>query len=335
MCIYWSSDSILAKTLDTTNEISIDEQYMPKNPVKFCVMNWVLADFVFPYVCNFQIYTGKNDKTPEAGLSHRVILDLAEPYLNKGHKLFMVNFYSLPAIYEELYDKKILAYGTVRQDRKGMPWAIMTKFAPNYTRGQSHIKSTTISLLWDGKIKGTFLHFQLFVAMPVMMSSQTSLRWLNHTASLRMKSIEQISCSLIIRWIKRVANSARKFRVRSQQFCITNVHQIIGKPRTIQQLTRIKGSKVTLCVSHHLTCVLLVTAGLYVQALAGHLLICRGSRESILLVVQRRERKEDDIKFVEVRKQMKEKERTQKLQTSACSVMFSYVLYRLSHWHKG
>ena len=48
----------------------------------------------------------------------------------------MVNFYSLPAIYEELYGK-ILAYGTVRQDRKGMPWAIMTKFAPNYTRGQS------------------------------------------------------------------------------------------------------------------------------------------------------------------------------------------------------
>ena len=110
---------------------------MPKKPVKFCVMNWVLADFVFPYVCNFQIYTGKNDKTPEAGLSHRVILDLAEPYLNKGHGLFMINFYSLPAIYEELYDKKILAYGTVRQDRKGMPWAIMTKFAPSYTRGQS------------------------------------------------------------------------------------------------------------------------------------------------------------------------------------------------------
>ena len=130
-------------------EISIDEQmigtrcrvsfiqYMPKKPVKFGVKNWVLADSVFPYVCNFQIYTGKNDKTPEAGLSHRVILDLAQPYLNKGHRLFMDNFYSSPTLYEELYEKKTLACGTVRQDRKGMPSAIMTKFTPNYTRGQS------------------------------------------------------------------------------------------------------------------------------------------------------------------------------------------------------
>lgn len=130
-------------------EISVDEQmigtrcrvsfiqYMPKKPVRFGLKNWVLADSVFPYVCNFQIYTGKDERTPEVGLAHRVIMDLAEPYLNKGHRLFMDNFYSSPALYEELFEKKTLACGTVRQDRKGMPAGLVKKATQAYTRGQS------------------------------------------------------------------------------------------------------------------------------------------------------------------------------------------------------
>ena len=51
--------------------------------------------------------------------------------------------------------------------------------------------------------------------------------------------------------------------------------------------------------------------GLHIQALAGLWLICRGSRESILLVVRRREGREEDAKFVEVRRQMRERKRTQ------------------------
>ena len=65
----------------------------------------------------------------------------------------MVNFYSLPALYEELYEKKTLARGTVRQDRKGMSWAIMTKFTPNYTRGQStFLKYSDVTVVrWKNK----------------------------------------------------------------------------------------------------------------------------------------------------------------------------------------
>jgi hypothetical protein len=43
-------------------------QYMPKKPAKFGVKNWVLADSIFPYLCNFQIYTEKDERTPEHGL---------------------------------------------------------------------------------------------------------------------------------------------------------------------------------------------------------------------------------------------------------------------------
>ena len=91
---------------------------MPKKPVKFGVKNWVFAASVMPDVCNFQIYTEKNKRTPEVRLSNRVRIDLAEPYLNKGHRLFMDNFYSSPALDEELYENKTLACGTFRQHRE-------------------------------------------------------------------------------------------------------------------------------------------------------------------------------------------------------------------------
>jgi hypothetical protein len=146
-------------------EISIDEQmigtrcrvsfiqYMPKKPARFGVKNWVLADSIFPYVCNFQIYTGKNEKTPEHGLAHRVIMDLMEPYLNKGHRLFTDNFYSSPTLYEQLYEKKTLACGTVRQDRKGMPAELLKNRTPAYTRGQStFLKHNNLTVVrWKDK----------------------------------------------------------------------------------------------------------------------------------------------------------------------------------------
>lgn len=95
-------------------EISIDEQmigarchegfiqYMPAKPVKFGVKNWVLADSVYPYVCNFQIYTGHDERTPEHGLSKHVVMDLIQPYLDRGYRLYVDNFYSSPHLFKEL-----------------------------------------------------------------------------------------------------------------------------------------------------------------------------------------------------------------------------------------
>ena len=108
-----------------------------EKPVRFGVKNWVLPDSITPCVCNFQIYTGKDERTPETGLAHRVVMGLVEPYLNKGHRLFMDNFYSSPALYEKMYENSTLACGTVRQDRKGMPKELLKKATPNYAEGQS------------------------------------------------------------------------------------------------------------------------------------------------------------------------------------------------------
>lgn len=109
-------------------EISIDEQmigtrcrigfiqYMPAKAVKFGVKSWVLADSVYPYVCNFQIYTGCDERTPEHGFSKRVVMDLIQPYLDKEYRLYVDNFNSSPHLFKELCERSTLACGTVRQE---------------------------------------------------------------------------------------------------------------------------------------------------------------------------------------------------------------------------
>ena len=74
----------------------------------------------------------------------------------------MDNFYSSPALYEELHEDKTLACETVRQDRKGMPADLMTKNTPTYTRGQStFLKHKNVTVVrwkdkWDVFTLSTF-----------------------------------------------------------------------------------------------------------------------------------------------------------------------------------
>ena len=127
--------------------------YVPKKPVKFGVKNWVLADSARPYVCNFQIYTGKDEATAEQGLSSCVVFDLMEPYLDKGHKLFTDNFYSSPMLFKKLYEKNTLACGTVWQDRQGMPKNLQAKNLKDLKKGESRfLKHECLTLVrWKDK----------------------------------------------------------------------------------------------------------------------------------------------------------------------------------------
>jgi hypothetical protein len=44
-----------------------------------------------------------------------------------GHKIFMDNSFSLPAVFVDLFERKISACGTFRRDRRGMPQDIGPK----------------------------------------------------------------------------------------------------------------------------------------------------------------------------------------------------------------
>ena len=48
-------------------------------------------------------------------------MELMQRYLNKGHHLYVNNWYTSPLLFELLHRNKTGAYGTVRKNRHGLP----------------------------------------------------------------------------------------------------------------------------------------------------------------------------------------------------------------------
>jgi hypothetical protein len=71
-----------------------------------------------------KIYVG--DDLTDSGLlaSTNVVLNLCEPLLDRGHTLFLDNWYSFPELFRRITDRKTNVIGTVRPNRRGMPSGI-------------------------------------------------------------------------------------------------------------------------------------------------------------------------------------------------------------------
>lgn len=73
------------------------------------------------FICDF-IYTGSTTEIPsttELGISGNVVQALVRPYLGKGRKLFVDNWYTI--LFTWLYRRNTGACGTVKSNRKHMP----------------------------------------------------------------------------------------------------------------------------------------------------------------------------------------------------------------------
>ena len=80
-------------------------QYMPLKPVKFGLKLWVLADSLNGYTYGFDIYTGKKgEPLHEQGLGYTVVMKLASPLLEQEYNFYFDNFYTSPAIINNLYN---------------------------------------------------------------------------------------------------------------------------------------------------------------------------------------------------------------------------------------
>ena len=121
------------RTYTPKMQLSIDEQmigtrcrvsflqYMPKKPAKFGIKVWTLCEAATGYVSNFQIYTGKSQDSQEHGLAHRVVMDLMQPFLDRGHCVYADNFFSSFPLCKTLLERGTYYTGTLRSDRKGVP----------------------------------------------------------------------------------------------------------------------------------------------------------------------------------------------------------------------
>ena len=116
-------------------ELSIDEsmipfkgrsniiQYMPAKPTKWGLKAWGLAEASTGFMWHWKLYLGKENQNvrQEVGLAHRVVTELAEPLYDKGHVIYMDNFFSSKDLYQELADNQMGACGTLRINRRGIP----------------------------------------------------------------------------------------------------------------------------------------------------------------------------------------------------------------------
>ena len=99
------------------------KQYIPKKPIRRGFKVWVLADSNNGYFLDVDVYVGKPSDgiTTEHGLGARVVLQLTRPFRHKKYTVFCDNYFTSPALFDELFQHGLYACGTVRCDRRDFP----------------------------------------------------------------------------------------------------------------------------------------------------------------------------------------------------------------------
>nr|CAH7726170.1 unnamed protein product [Callosobruchus chinensis] len=107
------------------------KQYIPSKRKRFGIKLFMLCESSTGYIYNFIVYTGASTnygpKYNDEPVASRIVLSLADSLLNKGHCLFLDNFYSSPDLAQKLAGQRTDCVGTMRINRKGIPVEIKAK----------------------------------------------------------------------------------------------------------------------------------------------------------------------------------------------------------------
>lgn len=98
------------------------KRYVRKKPTKWGIKLFVFADSSCGYTLNFFVDTGKDPEPTGKGRSYDIVTRILNvPFLGKGYKLYVDNFYTSPALFRDLLFRKIWACGTLRPNIAGYP----------------------------------------------------------------------------------------------------------------------------------------------------------------------------------------------------------------------
>jgi sorbitol-specific phosphotransferase system component IIBC len=85
-------------------------------------------------------------------VTHATMKSLTSRVETVGHKLYMDNFFSSPALFNDLHTRDINCCGTVRQNLKGMPGdsdnkTLKLKWDDTHTR----VRDVLTAIIWEDK----------------------------------------------------------------------------------------------------------------------------------------------------------------------------------------
>ncbi|XP_064106769.1 piggyBac transposable element-derived protein 4-like [Macrobrachium nipponense] len=100
-------------------------QYMPqKRHARFGVKLWCLCDTETGYTHAFEVYMGvRQEDSSGEGFTYNLVMCLMRQadLLYQGYHLGLDNYFTSPQLFQDLYNMKTTATGTVRKSRKGLP----------------------------------------------------------------------------------------------------------------------------------------------------------------------------------------------------------------------
>lgn len=100
------------------------KQYLPKKRNRFGIKLFVMCDVYTGAIIDFIIYCGANTEITDPcnlGVGGAVVTTLVRPYFGSNRHLYVDNWYTSPDLFKYLDENNILACGTVKNNRKGMP----------------------------------------------------------------------------------------------------------------------------------------------------------------------------------------------------------------------
>ena len=135
-------------------------QYIKDKPTKWGIKIWVIADSATGYTYNFDVYTGKRDKTAKTsfGLAYDVVFRLMSTLFGQGYKLFVDNFYSSVQLCKDLLKHQTTLCGTILTNRRGIPKSFKSKKKlEERGAGQWIRDGNVVFLQWQDNKKVTFI----------------------------------------------------------------------------------------------------------------------------------------------------------------------------------
>lgn len=127
------------------------KQYIPSKRSRFGIKLFLLCDVETGYILDFIVYAGSETEKKtvgDFGVSGAVVTTLMEKYLNKGHILYVDNWYTSPDLFMYLHQNKTNACGTVKLLRRGLP-KFTTKL--NVGERETYNSGPIMALKWKDK----------------------------------------------------------------------------------------------------------------------------------------------------------------------------------------